>query len=126
MRDSVRDSVAAEESHEKDLEGSRWKLRWRGGGAAWCLFKQAEAEIRAVRTARFSVVRVGGQVAAYAPVTERLTKRYHSSQSETKNVEFFERKEGGGEEIGERRCRRSVSITATCPQSRLRRDGGSC
>ena len=70
MRDSVRDRVAAEESYEKDMEGSRWKLRWRGGGAAWCLSKQAEVEIRAVLTACFSLVCVGGQVAAYAPVTE--------------------------------------------------------
>ena len=48
MRDSVRDNVAAQESHEKDLEGTRWKLRWRGGGAAQLMFKQAEAGIRAV------------------------------------------------------------------------------
>ena len=48
MRDSIRDNVAAGESYEKDLEGTRWRLGWRGGGAAHLMFKHEEAGIRAV------------------------------------------------------------------------------
>ena len=59
MRDSARDRVAAEESYEKDLEETRRKHWWCGGGAAQCLFYCEETEIRAC-AACFSVLRVGG------------------------------------------------------------------